>query len=41
MSKKRLKDIIKRNVVNIKAQIRSNIQNGLGSHETGVSLAVT
>ena len=40
-SKKGCIDIIKRNMVNIKAQFRSNIQNRLGYHDTSVLLAVT
>ena len=38
MSKKGLRDIIKRKMVNIKAQIRSSIHNRLGSHETTMLL---
>ena len=40
-SKKSLKDLIKRKMVNMKAQVRSNIQNRLGNHETTMLIAMT
>ena len=39
-SKKSLRDIAKRKMVNIKAQIRSNIQNHLGNYETATMIAI-
>ena len=40
-SKKGLRNIIKRKMINIKTQIRTNIQNCLGSHETVMMMTIT
>lgn len=39
--KKGLRELIKIKMVNIKAQVRSNIQNRLGNHETAMLVAMT
>ena len=39
-SKKGLKDLIKRKMVNIRDQVRSNIQNRLGNHDTVMLVAI-